>query len=90
MDLKIAFRAQPVNVATGVTTERVTGMLVSGDCFGVLGITMAAGAPIGRDDDVVLSHQYWQRRFGRSPEAIGTSIRINGDPMTRFSNWKRR
>src|SRR5207237_988168 len=90
----VAFRAQPVNVGAGGTTERVTGMLVSGNYFDVLGIGMAAGSPIRAEDDqvplgggprglvAVVSHQYWQRRFNSSAAAGGTSVRINGHPFT--------
>ena len=71
VDGTVAFRAQPLNVSAGGTTERVTGMLVSGNYFDVLGVRMATGSPIQADDDrvpgsggarglvAVLSHQYW-------------------------------
>lgn len=90
----VAFRAQPLNVSAGGTTERVTGMLVSGNYFDVLGIGMAAGSPIQAEDDrapvsggarglvAVLSHQYWQRRFNGSAATVGTSMQINGHPFT--------
>ena len=81
LDGLVAFRPQPVNVAAAGVTDRVTGMLVSDGYFGVLGVAMAAGAPLQRDDEVVLGHRYWQRRFGRSGDVIGTSIRINGHPF---------
>src|SRR5262245_57705317 len=37
IDGLIAFRAQPLNVRAGGPTERVSGMLVSGNYFDVLG-----------------------------------------------------
>jgi MacB-like periplasmic core domain len=79
LDGLVAFRAQPLNVSAGGTTERVTGMLVSGNYFDVLGVRTATGSPIGADDDrvpgsggargfvAVLSHQYWTRRFNTEP-----------------------
>src|SRR5262245_47278618 len=94
VDGLIAFRAQPLNVSAGGTTERATGMLVSGNYFDVLGIGMAAGSPIQPEDDrvaggggarglvAVISHQYWQRRFSGSADVVGTSVRINGHPFT--------
>jgi putative ABC transport system permease protein len=94
LDGLVAFRAQPLNVSAGGTTERVTGMLVSGNYFDVLGVRMATGSPIGADDDrvpgsggvrglvAVLSHQYWTRRFNSDPAIVGSSVRINGDPFT--------
>jgi predicted permease len=94
LDGVVAFRAQPLNVSSGGTTERVTGMLVSGNYFDVLGVRMATGSPIGADDDrvpgsggarglvAVLSHQYWKRRFDGNAAIVGSSLGINGHPFT--------
>jgi len=94
LDGLVAFRAQSLNVSAGGTTERVTGMLVSGNYFDVLGVRMATGSPIGADDDrvpgsggarglvAVLSHQYWKRRFNGDAAMVGSSLRINGHPFT--------
>src|SRR5262245_47820144 len=40
IDGLIAFRAQPLNVSVGNATERTSGMLVSGNYFDVLGVSM--------------------------------------------------
>ena len=53
LDGLVAFRAQPVNVTAHGATERVTGMLVSGNYFDVLGVAMTTGSPIRADDDRV-------------------------------------
>lgn len=94
LDGLVAFRAQPLNVSAGGTTERVTGMLVSGNYFDVLGVGMAAGSSIRADDDrvpasggarglvAVLSHQYWKRRFNSDAAIVGSFVRINGHPVT--------
>jgi putative ABC transport system permease protein len=94
LDGVVAFRAQSLNVSAGGTTERVTGMLVSGNYFDVLGVGMATGSPIRADDDrvpasggarglvAVLSHQYWKRRFNSDAAIVGSSVRINGHPLT--------
>jgi predicted permease len=94
LDGLVAFRAQSLNVSARGTTERVTGMLVSGNYFDVLGVGMATGSPIRPDDDrvpasggargfvAVLSHQYWKRRFNSDPAIVGSSLRINGHPLT--------
>ena len=90
----VAFRAQLVNVRTGNTTERLSGMLVSGNYFDVLGVRMAVGSAIDPDDDVmagqggrrglvaVLSYEYWQRRLNGDETVLGTIIGINGQPVT--------
>ena len=90
----VAFRAQTLNVSAGGTTERVSGMLISGNYFDVLGVSMAAGSPIRAEDDrtpdgggprgpvAVLSHDYWKRHFNSDTATIGSSVRINGIPFT--------
>jgi predicted permease len=90
----VAFRAQPLNVSAGGTTERVSGMLVSGNYFDVLGVSMAAGSPIRPEDDqtpqsggprglvAVLGHDYWKRHFSGDTAIVGSSVRINGFPFT--------
>jgi predicted permease len=94
LDGLVAFRAQPLNVTSSGATERVTGMLVSGNYFGVLGITMGAGSPIGMDDDrvpgsggtrglvAVLSDRFWKRRFNSDAAVLGSSLNIDGHPVT--------
>jgi putative ABC transport system permease protein len=74
LDGLVAFRAQPLNVNTGAATDRVTGMLVSGNYFPVLGVEPAIGSAITADDDripvsggarglvAVVSHDFWMRR----------------------------
>ena len=94
LDGLVAFRVQTLNVSDGAGTERLTGMLVTGNYFDVLGVSMAAGLPIAPEDDVlpgtgghrgvvaVVSHKYWTRRLNANPSAVGRSIRINGRPAT--------
>jgi len=68
--------------------ELVSTDLVSGGYYGVLGLEPAAGRLLTAADDVaspaapaaVISDRYWQRRFARSPSAIGKTITI-GDHL---------
>jgi putative ABC transport system permease protein len=52
----------------------------------VLGLTASVGRTYSSDADregpaeVVLSHRFWQSRFGGSPDAMGSTIHINGRP----------
>ena len=78
------------NVETGGAAERVSGELVSGNYFEVLGVRPYLGRLLTAGDDrvpgghplVVLSHGYWQRRFGGDPRIVGQTIRVNTHSMT--------
>ena len=60
--------------------EEVGGRLVSGGFFQVLGVRPAIGRLFTTDDDrdatsaLVLSHGFWQRRFGGRPDVLGRLI----------------
>jgi macrolide transport system ATP-binding/permease protein len=69
--------------------ELAEGLLVSGGFFSALDVAPAAGRLITDEDDrmgaasvVVISRNYWQRRFAASPGAVGQSILINNRPFT--------
>jgi predicted permease len=70
--------------------EPAQTLAVSGNFFGLLGVHAAAGRLFGPADDanvggspvVVISDRYWESRFGRSPSAVGRTIRINNFPVT--------
>lgn len=67
-------------------TERAHVQYVSGWMFESFGLTPAAGRLLTERDDVtpdahpyaVLSHDYWTRRFGGDPRAVGRTFRMNG------------
>ena len=78
------------NLAFQGQTMSGSGMLVSGSYFPVLGLKPALGRLIRPDDDrvvrshfvTVLSHAYWQNRFGGRPDVVGETLIINGQSMT--------
>ena len=87
----IAARYQEMaDVADKGPAERATAELVSGNYFDVLGVTPALGRVLTPNEDqlkggepyVVLSYEYWQRRFGGDPSALNRTIDVNGHPMT--------
>jgi putative ABC transport system permease protein len=63
--------------------------VVSGNYFDVLGVQPAVGRLLVPSDDtaqdahpvVVLSFDYWQRRFGGDPHIVNQGISINGHPF---------
>jgi len=73
----------------GERTEVVHGELVSEDYFDVLRLRPHAGrlfserdAAASRDElPVVISHDLWQRRFGRDLGTIGGVIELSGQPV---------
>jgi predicted permease len=79
-----------VNVGIDGKADLASGILVSGNYFSALGVLPQAGRLLTLDDDrrgspesvVVLSHRYWQRRFGGDPGVVGDVIRLNGQPFT--------
>jgi putative ABC transport system permease protein len=81
-------------VYTRTPTERETVpaslQLVSPSFFSLLGLSPALGRLLpegnGENDSadtvVVLGHGYWQRRFGGSPDVVGSQLTINGASFT--------
>jgi len=70
--------------------EMVAGEMVTGNYFTGLRLDAALGRLLMPDDDLkpgahpvtVLSHAFWQRRFGGSPNVIGQPIKLNGHDFT--------
>src|SRR5262245_25752738 len=70
--------------------EAIKGLLVAENYFSVLGAEMAMGRAFlpgecqtpGASPVVVLSHRFWQRRFGADAGLIGKTITLNRHPFT--------
>lgn len=69
--------------------ERVTSAVVSGNFFSVLRTRPARGRLIVPSDDVrgaapvaVLSDAFWRRRFEGDRGVVGSTVRINGMPVS--------
>ena len=69
--------------------QRVYGQLVSPDYFSVLGVSSQRGrvlsAGLDRPGDaptVVISDRFWRNRLNSSPDAVGQTLRINGQIAT--------
>ena len=86
----IARAGAQLNVSYGDQTERVSGELVSGNFFEVLGVRPWAGRLFTPDDDrnpgahpvAVLSYRFWESRFNKDPNLIGKTILVNEHPVT--------
>ena len=86
----ICRRLAPASVSIDNQTERVSAELVSGNYFTMLGVKPAIGRVFSSEEDdrlygghpvVVLSYDYWVRRFARDPNVIGKKILVNDYPM---------
>ncbi len=77
-------------VNDGSLAERVSGQLVSGNFFTVMGVGAHLGRIFTDDDDrtpgahfvTVISYDYWRSRFGADPNIVGKKISINTRPFT--------
>ena len=66
--------------------EPIIGQAVSGNFFSVLGVSALIGRTLTADDDqashpqpvAVISHGFWQRRFGADPSIVGKAITLDG------------
>jgi predicted permease len=74
-----------INLASnGATPERIQGLRATASLFDVLGVSPALGRPFTADEDVrdvpvvVLSHNFWARRFGANPAVIGQPLATDG------------
>ena len=82
----------PIDASLGYGnhTERVSGELVSGSYFPVLGVGAYIGRAFTPSDDrvpgghplVMLSYSYWQSRFASDRSIVGKTLVINGHNMT--------
>jgi predicted permease len=74
----------------GQSEPAVSGQLVSGNYYSVLGVNAALGRTIIPDDDrapsespvCVISYNYWLRRFAGDSAVLGKIIHIGGAPFT--------
>jgi len=87
----IARRLADASIAVDNQTERIDIEMVSGNYFSMLGVAPAAGRVFSSQEDdqiyqghpvVVISYDYWNRRFNRDMGAIGKKILVNNYPMT--------
>lgn len=77
------------NLSLDDRAERIEGIGVTYDYFDVLHVQPALGRRFVEQDDhpdaprvAILSADLWQRLYGGDPDAVGRSIRLNGDPHT--------
>jgi predicted permease len=86
----IGYVPDPVNLLAEGRPTRAWAELVTGNYFSMLGLEAARGRTFaadegwvpGKDALIVLSHKYWQTRFGGNPDIVGRSVQVNKHPFT--------
>jgi predicted permease len=80
MTFNMLGHTEPVQVAVGIVT---------GNYFEVLGLRTVVGRAFDAREDgpaaepvMVLTHEYWMRMFGGTPDVVGRAVRINGRTLT--------
>ena len=77
-----------VAVRYGANPEEAEGDMVSGTFFSGLGVPIPLGRGFSDQDEsrhapvVVISYNYWTRRFSRDPDVLGKTLYVNALPMT--------
>jgi len=76
-------------VTGGGEPERIAGAWVSPGLFRTLGVSPLVGREFrpeegepGGERVVILSHDFWQRRYGGDAGVIGSAMNVEGAPMT--------
>jgi len=69
--------------------ERLSAGLVTGNYFSVMGLSPVVGRAFGPQDDgrgaapvMILTHEYWQKKFGGDPSIVGKTLRVGGKTVT--------
>ena len=91
-DGSFAFGGFKFNLAEAGEVDPAEGLWASGAMFDVLGVDAVVGRTFSDTDDrlgggpdgpvVVLSHDFWQRRFAGDRSIVGKTINLNRVPFT--------
>jgi putative ABC transport system permease protein len=85
-----AWTGESFNLSTSNKPEQMDGRRVSPGFFsGTFGTPPLLGrdflpeeSQVGRDRELIITHQLWLRRFGGNPNVIGQPVRVNGESYT--------
>jgi putative ABC transport system permease protein len=80
------FRREGLTYGDENGAERLTGIRATPSFFHVVGIQPVAGRAFseeegepGKNQKVLLSYGFWQRKFSGDPAVVGRSVRLNGN-----------
>jgi predicted permease len=85
-----AYSSVSVSLTTGDQAEAVSGEIVTGNYFDVLGVKLAQGRSFLPEEDqapgahavAIVSHGLWQRRLGGDSGLLGKELTLNGRSFT--------
>ena len=89
-----AFSPSSMELVIDGGREQVRGVWVSGNFYNLLGVKPLLGRTFSSSDDqtigtggpdgpvAVISHTYWQERFGGNPSVVGRSIQLSDRTVT--------
>ncbi len=84
-----AFGNVGLNLTADGQAEIANGQAVTGNYYAALGVQPAVGRVLTDEDDkagaapvAVLSHRYWQKRFGGDASVVGKQVNLNNVPFT--------
>ena len=75
------------NLSDSGEPERVQGVRLSANIFGILGLRPLVGRTLIAADDhngapavAMISFGLWSRRYAKNPDVVGQSVQLNGEP----------
>lgn len=84
-----AYRQDSFNLSGLNRPERVLGAIVTPNFFAVFNVPPALGRTLnpardkpGNPRTIVISYSLWKRRYAGSPDVIGKTVSIDGEPRT--------
>src|SRR6478672_3682690 len=90
LDSVALYFPQSVNLTGEGEPQRLIGIFASGTFFDLLGLRAERGRLFTENEStpeapapvVVITHALWRQRFNEAPAAVGSSITVNGTPLT--------
>jgi putative ABC transport system permease protein len=86
------FRTENFTLVGSDEPQHLPGAVISADLFSLLGVTPVLGRSFRLEDDtpgavrgtnaVILSHAFWQQRFGSDPHVLDRTINLDGRLFT--------
>jgi len=84
-----AYRMMPFALTGQGEAEQLNGLIVSANYFSLLGVGAEQGRVLQPADGLagaprvaIISHDFWQTRFGGDRNVIGKTLTLSGEPVT--------